>query len=79
MATLIIKGGASPALVWTVDDGASSGPKRGNGGNGGTVQQIQLHEGVNTGISSTALEVIRNSTLPKTLRASGGDLQVRAF
>lgn len=78
MATVIIKGGASPALVWSVDDGVSTGPTRGNGSNGGNVQQIQLHEGVNANVSAVGLQAFL-AAYGKTLRAAGGDVQVRAF
>lgn len=72
IVTVIVKGGTSAANIWTGDDGKSSGPTKGNGSNGGAVTQINLHQGVNPGVSSVTLAAFLASSAGKSLAAAGG-------
>lgn len=73
LVNVTLKGGsAGPASLWLTDDGSSSGPTKGTGSNGGNVNQIELHEGMNTGVSKTTILGYLATAAGKALLQSGG-------
>jgi hypothetical protein len=79
VATVTIKSrSGGPHNSWLIDDGQSTGPTRGTGANGGNVNQINLHEGVNLGVSALGAQALLTGTIGKALLAAGGEILVRA-